>query len=135
MKNSILALLASAAASTALAAPVIPVQNQLTYLGGAFNLGHCSQLAGAAGFQLATFGGYYNGVYLVNGCFGSNRNGGGNGNYVVTLAQGHRVGQCANSIEDTGADIVRTQGNQIYITATNGLLRSIRQLECVYSVQ
>jgi hypothetical protein len=46
---------------------------QYTFLGGAASLAHCQIMAGQAGFNTATFGGYVNGIYYWNACLGSNR--------------------------------------------------------------
>ena len=73
-----------------------------TYLGGALNLGHCQQLAGAAGYQLATFGGYVNGIYYWNACFGSNLDNGEDDRtqeFDVYVRRGYNDSDCADDIE------------------------------------
>jgi len=62
------------AVTTLLASRARPAhaQVQYYYLGGANSLWHCAQIAGAYGFQYGTYGGYVNGIYYANACFGSN---------------------------------------------------------------
>lgn len=42
----------------------------MDYLGGAYNLQHCTSIAGQLGYPKCQYGGYYNGYYVLNGCFG-----------------------------------------------------------------
>lgn len=44
------------------------------YLGGAYDARHCQQIAGQAGYPYCKFGGYHNGYYVTNGCFGITSN-------------------------------------------------------------
>lgn len=70
MKNLIAGLLTVAAVSVG--AQATAAEATWTYLGGAMHLPHCQQIAGAYGYLYATYGGYVNGVYVFNACFGSN---------------------------------------------------------------
>jgi hypothetical protein len=56
---------------TLLAAGNAQARVQYVYLGGAWDLNHCAQIAGANNFGYATLGGYVNGIYYWNACFGS----------------------------------------------------------------
>jgi hypothetical protein len=78
MKNLILALVAAAALTSTGAV----AQTGYTYLGPA----HCQILAGNAGFVIANYGGYVDGIYYFNACFGSvaiDGGGGGSGGSTV----------------------------------------------------
>ncbi len=49
---------------------ISPIPNQYTYLRGSVNATQCSFMAGNAGYAYYRFGGYLNGVYYWNACFG-----------------------------------------------------------------
>lgn len=113
------------------------------YLGGAFNLGHCAQLAGAYGYRLATFGAGFDdrGVYYPywNACFGSNgASNGGNGqviSYDVFVRQGEDLNSCADDIEWQVADVrckVSSGANYLHCISRNGGKKNeIERVRCV----
>lgn len=83
MKKLFLTIAIAIASLTAIGsgASSAQAQNGYVYLGGAFSFPHCQQIAGAAGYTIATYGGFVNGIYVVNACFGSFA-GGGSGDLI-----------------------------------------------------
>lgn len=142
MKSLLLSALVSIAALTG--ATQASAQTGYVYLGGALSLPHCQQIAGASGYQIATFGGFVNGIYIFNACFGSNLGGGGGGQptgmirkYDVYTAE-YDTQKCAEDIEWIFAnDDVRceVQGVKIRcISRIGGVKNQIEQVDCVSDV-
>jgi len=81
------------------------------YLGGAMNLTHCAQIAGASGFRIGIFGAGFDGMGMYypfwNACFGQGKkmSGGDPGKlydfwFYPYLATGHQLQNCINDIAE-----------------------------------
>jgi hypothetical protein len=118
---------------------VAKADNGYTYLGGAQNMPHCQIMAGNAGFAVATFGGYVNGIYFWNACFGSVKNTPTYGWYTVFLYDGEDRKKCKEKVyKDVSSATCELDGNDTFPRLVCEIRRSderdLKRVSCVEKV-
>ena len=116
------------------------------YLGGAYSLADCQIIAGRYGYAVATFGGFVNGIYYWNACFGSGIGGGGGGIgvtgkawYRLFLFDGEDRRQCRDKVHaQVPSASCRLDGNSLFPRLVCSALQAdewrLQRVSCVENV-
>jgi hypothetical protein len=105
------------------------VSGPYVYFGRALNIQHCLQMVSAAGYRVATMGGYVYGIYDFNACFGSEllSSGGGSGDGTESQLSYFDVYAHAGSNLLTCVQDIEFEVNAVRCRVAN---ESLNKLEC-----